>query len=190
MRALIAAAALALAACSGGTGDLPDDYGAGDDWDNPGGDWASSHFSRLTDISADNVDELGLAWEYDLGTTRVQESTPVVIDGVMYASGNLGRVYALNAATGEELWTFTPEVQMQANRAACCDQANRGVQVHDGKVFVASLDGWLYALDAKTLPSWTCKPRLAWSQQAARLACIWTSGVKVHSSSPVAASRA
>ena len=150
MRALIAAAALALAACSGGTGDLPADYGAGDDWDNPGGDWAGSHFSRLTDISADNVDELGLAWEYDLGTTRVQESTPVVIDGVMYASGNLGRVYALNAATGEELWTFTPNVQMQANRAACCDQANRGVQVHDGKVFVASLDGWLYALDAKS----------------------------------------
>ena len=105
MRALIAAAALALAACSGGTADIPDNYGAGDDWDNPGGDWASSHFSRLTDISADNVGELGLAWEYDLGTSRVQESTPVVIDGVMYASGNLGRVYALNATTGEELWT-------------------------------------------------------------------------------------
>jgi quinohemoprotein ethanol dehydrogenase len=151
MRALIAAVALTLAACSGGGAeDLPADYGADDDWDNPGGDWASSHFSRLTDISADNVGELGLAWEYDLGTSRVQESTPVVIDGVMYASGNLGRVYALNAATGEELWTFTPEVQMQANRAACCDQANRGLQVHEGKVFVASLDGWLYALDAKT----------------------------------------
>jgi quinohemoprotein ethanol dehydrogenase len=151
MRALIAAVALTLAACSGGgADDLPAGYGAGDDWDNPGGDWASSHFSRLTDISADNIGELGLAWEYDLGTSRVQESTPVVIDGVMYASGNLGRVYALNAATGEELWTFTPEVQMQANRAACCDQANRGLQVHQGKVFVASLDGWLYAIDART----------------------------------------
>ena len=53
----------------------------------------------------------------------------MVIDGVMYTSGNLGRVYALNAATGEELWTFEPEVDMQANRSACCDQANRGVQV-------------------------------------------------------------
>ena len=74
----------------------------------------------------------------------------MVIDGVMYTSGNLGRVYALDAATGEELWTFEPEVDMQVNRFACCDQANRGVQVHDGKVFVGSLDGWLYALDAKT----------------------------------------
>ncbi|HYD24534.1 MAG TPA: PQQ-dependent dehydrogenase, methanol/ethanol family [Croceibacterium sp.] len=143
---------LALAACTDATIPQVDTsvIGAGDDWDNPGGDWAGSHFSRLTDITPENVGELGLAWEYDLGTARVQEATPVVIDGVMYTSGNLGRVYALNAATGEELWTFTPEVDMQVNRAACCDQANRGVQVADGKVFVASLDGWLYALDAAT----------------------------------------
>jgi hypothetical protein len=115
-----------------------------------GGDWAGSHFSRLTDITKDNVGELGLAWEYDLGTARVQEATPVVIDGVMYTSGNLGRVYALNAATGAELWKFEPEVDMQVNRFTCCDQANRGVQVSGGKVFVGSLDGYLYALDAKT----------------------------------------
>ncbi|MGX7894594.1 PQQ-dependent dehydrogenase, methanol/ethanol family [Tsuneonella sp. HG222] len=156
LRRLCLCASLLLAACSGGTGEAPapavdtSTYGAGDDWDNPGGDWASSHFSRLTDISAQNVGELGLAWEYDLGTARVQESTPVVIDGTMYASGNLGRVYALDAATGEEKWTFTPEVDMQVNRAACCDQANRGLQVSGGKVFVAALDGKLYALDAAT----------------------------------------
>lgn len=125
-------------------------YGAGDDWDNPGGDWAESHYSRLGDIDKTNAARLGLAWEYDMGTSRVQEATPVVIDGIMYTSGNLGRVYALNAATGEELWKFTPEVDMQYNRYACCDQANRGVAVSDGKVFVGALDGWLYALDQKT----------------------------------------
>ena len=156
MRALVAAAAalLALSGCSDRYAEKPavdtSVYGAGEDWDNPGGDWAGSHFSRLTDITKENVGELGLAWEYDLGTARVQEATPVVIDGVMYTSGNLGRVYALNAATGEELWKFEPEVDMQANRSACCDQANRGVQVHDGKVFVGALDGHLYALDAET----------------------------------------
>jgi quinohemoprotein ethanol dehydrogenase len=157
MRTILAAvSALLLAGCglSGTDGDAPEVdtsvYGAGENWDNPGGDWAGSHFSLLTDISKANAGELGLAWEYDLGTARVQEATPVVIDGVMYTSGNLGRVYALNAATGQELWTFAPEVDMQVNRSACCDQANRGVQVHDGKVFVASLDGYLYALDAKT----------------------------------------
>jgi quinohemoprotein ethanol dehydrogenase len=152
MRRLLAAAVLLLAACTDATVPNVDTsvIGAGDDWDNPGGDWAGSHFSRLTDITPDNVGELGLAWEYDLGTARVQEATPVVIDGVMYTSGNLGRVYALNAATGEELWKFEPEVDMQVNRFTCCDQANRGVQVSDGKVFVGSLDGYLYALDAKT----------------------------------------
>lgn len=124
--------------------------GAGEDWDNPGGDWAESRFSRLETINRANVSRLGLAWEYDLGTARVQEATPVVIDGVMYTSGNLGRVYALNAATGEELWTFTPELDMQVNRSACCDQANRGVAVSNGKVMVGALDGMLYALNADT----------------------------------------
>ncbi|WP_336981878.1 PQQ-dependent dehydrogenase, methanol/ethanol family [Altererythrobacter fulvus] len=154
LKALLAAGTLALlAACSGGFDPSDIDtsvYGAGDDWDNPGGDWAESHFSRLGDITKENAGQLGLAWEYDLGTARVQEATPVVIDGVMYTSGNLGRVYALNAATGEELWTFDPGVDMQANRYACCDQANRGVAVADGKVFVGSLDGHLFALDAKS----------------------------------------
>ena len=59
----------------------------------------------------------------------------------MYASGNLGRVYALNAVTGEELWTFTPEMNMQVARSACCDWANRGLAVSQGKVIVAALDG-------------------------------------------------
>ncbi|MCW2383073.1 MULTISPECIES: PQQ-dependent dehydrogenase, methanol/ethanol family [unclassified Sphingobium] len=142
-----------LAACSNappGSMAGPPPFGAGDDWDNPGGDWAESRYSRLTDIDKTNVGRLGLAWDYDLGTTRVQEATPVVIDGVMYTSGNLGRAYALDAATGRQLWAFSPEVDMQVNRYACCDQANRGVAVADGKVFVAALDGWLYALDQKT----------------------------------------
>lgn len=138
-------ALLLLAGCAAG-----DKGGAGDDWPFTGGDVGGSHFSRLTDIDAGNVARLGLAWSHDLGTNRVQEATPVVVDGVMYTSGNLGRVYALDAATGASLWTFEPEVDMQANRSACCDQANRGVAVVDGKVMVGALDGMLYALDAKT----------------------------------------
>lgn len=151
--ALVAVASLALAACGDSFDPSSIDtstYGAGENWDNPGGDWAESHFSRLETINSENVAELGLAWEYDLGTARVQEATPVVIDGVMYTSGNLGRVYALNAATGEERWTFLPELDMQVNRHACCDQANRGVAVADGKVMVGALDGMLYALNAET----------------------------------------
>jgi len=156
--AVAAVAALALASCGDSFDPASIDtatYGAGENWDNPGGDWAESHFSRLEEINPSNVAELGLAWEYDLGSARVQEATPVVIDGVMYTSGVLGRVYALNAATGEELWTFTPEMDMQITRAICCDWANRGVAVSKGpdgaeKVIVGAADGVLYALNAQT----------------------------------------
>lgn len=148
--ALCLLAPLALSACGSSDAQLPISAGAGDNWPFRGGDVQGSHFSRLTDVNKGNIGKLGLAWSYDLGTNRVQEATPIVVDGIMYTSGNLGRVYALDAATGRQLWTFEPEVDMQLNRAACCDQANRGVAVTQGKVLVGSLDGWLYALDAKS----------------------------------------
>ncbi|WP_206245302.1 PQQ-dependent dehydrogenase, methanol/ethanol family [Novosphingobium terrae] len=143
------ASALLLALLAGCTSHKPAE-GTGDNWPSPKGNADATHFSALTDIDKTNVARLGVAWTYDLGTARVQEATPVVIDGVMYTSGNLGRVYALDAASGKPLWTFEPPVDMQANRSACCDQANRGVAVAGGKVLVGTLDGWLYALDART----------------------------------------
>jgi quinohemoprotein ethanol dehydrogenase len=121
-----------------------------DDWANPGGDQGKSHHSQLTDITLANVGTLGLAWQAELGTNRVLEATPVVINGVMYTSGVAGRAYAFDAASGKELWRFEPEVDMQVNRTVCCDMANRGVAVSRGKVFVSALDGMMYALDAKT----------------------------------------
>jgi quinohemoprotein ethanol dehydrogenase len=121
-----------------------------DDWAYAGGDAGKSHHSLLTDISAANVDSLGFAWGADLGTNRVLEATPIVIDGVMYTSGVAGRAYAFDAATGKELWRFEPDIDAAVHRAVCCDQANRGVAVARGKVYVSAIDGMLYALDAKT----------------------------------------
>lgn len=123
---------------------------AGDEWRYVGGDEAGTWFSALTDINDSNAARLGFAWAYDMGTERGQEATPLVIDGVMYTSGVWGIVYALNAATGEVLWTFHPGIDPASARNACCDTVNRGVAVRDGVVFVASEDGRLHALDAKT----------------------------------------
>ena len=92
----------------------------------------------------------GFAWTYDLGTERGQEATPIVVDGVMYTSGTWGYVYAVDAATGKQLWTFDPEADPRAARNPCCDLINRGVAVWKGKVFVTSVDGHLHAIDAKT----------------------------------------
>jgi len=123
---------------------------AGDEWHYVGGDEAGTWFSALADINDSNAAQLGFAWAYDMGTERGQEATPLVIDGVMYTSGVWGIVYALNAATGEVLWTFHPGIDPASARNACCDTVNRGVAVRDGVVFVASEDGRLHALDAKT----------------------------------------
>ena len=119
-------------------------------WFTPGRDWQGSYHSPLADINAANVAKLGFAWEYQLGTRRGLEATPVVVDGVMYAPGNFGKVYAVDAATGREKWTYDPEVDGQSGRYACCDAVNRGVAVWQGRVYVGALDGYLHAIDAAT----------------------------------------
>jgi quinohemoprotein ethanol dehydrogenase len=119
-------------------------------WFTGGRDQEGSYYSPLTTISADTVGKLGFAWQYDLGTDRGQEATPIVVDGIMYTSGTWGYVYALDAATGHELWRFVPQMQDIYARNPCCDLVNRGVAVWKGRVYVASVDGHLHALNAAT----------------------------------------
>jgi quinohemoprotein ethanol dehydrogenase len=121
------------------------------DWFTPGRDQDGTYFSPLKTIDAGNVDRLGFAWDYDLGKPqRGQEATPIVIDGVMYTSGTWGYVYAVDAATGHELWRYDPKPAYFWARNPCCDLVNRGVAVWKGKVYVASVDGHLHALNAAT----------------------------------------
>jgi len=102
----------------------------------------SSAFSPLKKINAENVQQLGLAWSFDLDTARrVQEATPLVIDGVMYVSSAWSKVFALNAATGERIWSYDPKVPGESGVNACCDVANRGVRCVNGKIYVGTLDG-------------------------------------------------
>lgn len=117
-------------------------------WLTGGRDYQQSYFSPLTDINKENVTELGYAWHYETDTTSGLEATPIVVDGRMYTSGPRGAVYALDAATGQELWRFEPEIDDNFFRKVCCGIVNRGVAVWRGSVFVGSLDGWLIALDA------------------------------------------
>ncbi|MET0378264.1 MAG: PQQ-dependent dehydrogenase, methanol/ethanol family [Spongiibacteraceae bacterium] len=122
-------------------------------WLTTGRDFGEQHYSPLRQIDAASVSRLGFAWEYDASTRRgrVQrglEATPIVVDGVMYTSGGWGVVYALDAATGKELWRFDPELDGARARMTCCDVVNRGVAVWKGRVYVAQLDGILVALNA------------------------------------------
>jgi quinohemoprotein ethanol dehydrogenase len=164
----VIACALALAACS--RGDAPPAAAtaeqskaavdaarltaAGNDaanWMSYGRTYDEQRFSPLNKVNASNVAQLKLAWYYDLDTAhRVQEATPLVIDGVMYTTSAWSKVFALDAATGKPIWTFDPKVPGEKGIDACCDVANRGVAAWNGKVFVGTLDGRLIALDAAT----------------------------------------
>jgi quinohemoprotein ethanol dehydrogenase len=120
------------------------------DWPTVGLDYAETRFSKLNQINADNVKELGLVWSYSLDSERGIEATPVVIDGIMYQTGPWSMVYAIDARTGKKIWTYDPGVKREQGYKGCCDVVNRGVAVYKGKVFVGAYDGRLIALDAAT----------------------------------------
>jgi alcohol dehydrogenase (cytochrome c)/quinohemoprotein ethanol dehydrogenase len=117
-------------------------------WMSHGRTYSEQRFSPLDQVDAGNVANLGLAWYTDLDTDRGQETTPIVVDGVMYISTAWSKVKALDARTGEILWSYDPEVPGQKAVEVCCDVVNRGVAVWKGRVFVGTLDGRLIALDA------------------------------------------
>lgn len=123
---------------------------AQEEWLTHGGTYSEQRHSTLSSVNTDNVNKLGVAWTYDLKTNRGVESTPIVVDGVMYVTSAWSVVYALDAVTGKELWVYDPKVDRALGVNFCCDAVNRGVAVYDGQIFVGVIDGRLEALDAKT----------------------------------------
>jgi quinohemoprotein ethanol dehydrogenase len=119
-------------------------------WLTHGRTYGEQRYSPLDEINSANVGKLGLAWAHPTGTMRGLEATPIVVDGIMYTTGVWSVVYALDARTGKELWTYDPEVPRPWGRYACCDAVNRGVAVWKGAVYVGTLDGRLVCLDART----------------------------------------
>jgi len=120
----------------------------GANWLTHGRTYAEERFSPLTRINAANVGKLGLAWSVDFGSKLGLEATPLVVDGVMYTTGVWNVLYALDAKTGKELWRYDPHVNKSWMRYMCCGPANRGPAVWKGKVYVATIDGRLIAVDA------------------------------------------
>ena len=119
-------------------------------WLTYGGGYDEQRHSALGQINRDTLPELGVGWVYEMAKPRGAEATPIVVDGVMYVSSAWSVVYALDAKTGDELWVYDPKVSGKDAAKGCCDVVNRGVAVHDGKVFIGVFDGRLEALDAAT----------------------------------------
>ena len=127
--------------------------GAPEEWLTYGRDYAETHYSPLAGIDASNVHRLGVAWSWDLPKTGSRlEATPLVSDGVIYATGPLSLVFALDARTGQEKWHWDPGIpdEEQGGPSVCCGDVNRGVALYGDKVFAGLLDGRLVALDRET----------------------------------------
>ncbi len=107
-------------------------------------------FSMLTQIDKDNVSNLGLAWTKAIGSMERMQATPLVVDGVMYVTNGLSVVYAIDATSGKEIWTFDPQTDRGYIQYAFDLPTNRGVAVYKGRVYVATFDGRLFAINAST----------------------------------------
>ncbi|MDE2876204.1 MAG: PQQ-dependent dehydrogenase, methanol/ethanol family [Gemmatimonadota bacterium] len=119
-------------------------------WPHHGRDAAETRHSPLDRINTDNISRLGLAWSWEIPKTGARlETTPLVVDGVLYGTAAFSFVFALDAATGEEIWRWDPAIphQEQGGPRTCCGNVNRGVAMHGGLVYAGLLDGRLVALD-------------------------------------------
>ncbi|WP_428489190.1 pyrroloquinoline quinone-dependent dehydrogenase [Rhodopila sp.] len=118
-----------------------------DDWMLYGRTYDNQRFSPLNQITAENVKSLQPVTLIQTGVVGSFENSPTVVDGIMYISTPYDHVFAYNAVTGKQLWSYVPDLKYTQ---LCCGPESRGVAVADGKLFVAQLDGNLVALDAKT----------------------------------------
>src|SRR5271154_526989 len=112
------------------------------------GNYAQTRFYPAKQIGRDNVKNLHVAWIFQTDVKESLETSPIVVDGVMYVTTSFSHVYALDAKTGQQLWHYNHK--MGPITTYCCGPNNRGVQVLDDKVYLATLDAKLIALNAKT----------------------------------------
>ena len=121
--------------------------GTADDsgWVTYGGSYDNSRYSPLADINRKNVKDLTASWIFQTGVAGQLEASPIIADGVLYLTAAFNNLYALDAKTGETLWHY--EHQMPSDLVICCGPTNRGVAIAGNKVYMATLDARLVALD-------------------------------------------
>jgi alcohol dehydrogenase (cytochrome c) len=120
----------------------------GSRWLTFGGDYANQRHSPLTQITPANVDQLVPQWTFQTGTLGNFETTTLLRDNVLYATGPQNVAWAIDARTGRQMWRYRRE--LPDNLTACCGLVNRGFGVLGDKLFMVTLDAHLLALDMKT----------------------------------------
>ena len=145
--------------------------GSGPEWTAPGGDLASTRYSRLTQINRDTVRKLGAGWVMELPDRQISRASPVVAGGLMFVTTTAGQVLAVDAATGAQKWTYRPDAPFNGNR---------GMGMGDGMLFAGLSDSTVIALDQKTgALVWKKEREPAVPAQAMSAAPAYASGVVV-----------
>ena len=117
-------------------------------WMTYSGEYSGKRFSGLDQISVINANRLVAKWVYQTAATGKLETTPLVVDGIMYATAQDDRAFALDARTGRPIWMYQRE--LPSDIRPCCGRVNRGMAILGDKVFLGTLDAHVIALDAKT----------------------------------------
>ena len=112
------------------------------------GNYAQTRYYPSAQINTTNVKKLRPAWIFQTEIVESMETSPIVVNGVMYVTTSFNHAYALDARTGEQIWHF--KHKMGPITTYCCGPNNRGVAIKGNKLFMGTLDAKLVALDAKT----------------------------------------
>jgi alcohol dehydrogenase (cytochrome c) len=117
-------------------------------WLTYSGDYSGRRFSSLDQINITNARSLVAKWVYQTAATGKLETTPLVVDGILYATAQDDRAFALDARTGRPIWMY--QHQLPGDIRPCCGRVNRGLAILGDKVFLGTLDAHVIALDTKT----------------------------------------
>lgn len=117
-------------------------------WLTYNGDYAGRRFSSLEQINAGNVPQLIPKWAYQTMAGGKFETTPLVVDGILYGTGQDDRAFALDAHTGRPIWQY--QRNLPDDIRPCCGRVNRGFAMLGDRLFMGTLDAHVVALDAKT----------------------------------------
>ena len=112
------------------------------------GNYAGTHYSGLTQVNAANAKKLTLEWVFQARSLEKFETTPLVVDGVMYLTEAPNNVVAIDPVSGRQFWSY--EHKLPELTYPCCGRVNRGVAIADGVLYHVTHDAKLLALDAKT----------------------------------------
>lgn len=134
-------------------------------WLTYNGTYNGWRYSELNQITSENASHLGLQWAFQVADLGQFETTPLVVDGVLYGTGQNDRAFALDARTGRPIWRY--QRNLPDKLQPCCGMVNRGFAILGNKLFMATLDAHVIALDTKT-------GNLLWDTKAADSTAAYT----------------